>query len=41
MRIAKNLFALLAIALVLASCNRSVSVHQAANNNYKRCHPIR
>jgi hypothetical protein len=41
MRITKHFLALMAIALIMASCNRSVSVHQAANNNYKRCHPIR
>ena len=42
MRIMKNLLGLIAIVLLIASCApRSVSVYQAANNNYKRCHPIR
>jgi hypothetical protein len=35
------LFAILAMAILFVSCSRSVSVHQAANNNYKKCRPIR
>jgi hypothetical protein len=42
MRITKNLLGVMALLLLLASCAaRSVSVYQAANHNYKRCHPIR
>jgi hypothetical protein len=41
MRFTKILLAMLALATFVISCSRSISVHQAANNNYKKCRTIR
>jgi len=41
MRFTKFLLAMMALATFVISCSRSISVQQAANNNYKKCRTIR
>jgi len=41
MKFTKFFLAMMALATFVISCSRSVSVQQAANNNYKKCRPIR
>jgi uncharacterized protein YceK len=37
----RNLLTLVIVVLLLASCGRSVTPHDAANKHYKKCHNIR
>jgi uncharacterized lipoprotein len=37
----RNLIALVVLVMLLASCSRSVTPHEAANKHYKKCQSIR
>lgn len=37
----KRTLIFLGVVLLVSSCSRSVTIHQAANNHYKKCRPIR